>query len=52
MAKMRKDWPLAFLSLMSIRGFAGIVQGDWLEAVWIAWLGWLAYLLPVKENND
>ena len=48
---MRKHWPLGFLSLMAIRGVVGIVNGDWLEAVWIVWLGWLVYFIPVKSEE-
>lgn len=46
---MRKDWPLGFLSLMSIRGIIGIINGDWLEAVWIGWIGWAVYFIPEKK---
>lgn len=51
MKKMKKEWPLGFLSLLSIHGFAGLLQGDYLQAVWIAWLAWLVFFIPRKSGD-
>ncbi len=51
MKKMRKDWPLGFLSLLSIQGFVGLANGDYLQAVWIAWLAWLVFFMPQKNKE-
>lgn len=45
---MRKEWPLALLSLMSIQGFYGLATGNYLQAIWLVWLSFLVYLIPEK----
>jgi len=43
---MRKDWFLGFLGFLAIRGFIGLIYGDWGEALWI---GWFFHFIPKKS---
>ncbi len=49
--KYRRNWPLGFLSLLSIRAIPAIISGDWLNASWILWIVWIIYFFPVKNKN-
>ncbi len=48
---MRREWPLGFMSLLSIQGFIGLARGDYLQALWIVWLAWLAAFIPQKSKD-
>ncbi len=48
--KLRKNWALGFLSILSIRGFIGLFVGDWMQTAWILWIAWVIFFIPVEEN--
>jgi hypothetical protein len=47
--KIRENWMLGFLGLLSIRAIPAIVVGDWMNASWILWAIWFIYFIPVKR---
>lgn len=46
---LRKDWMLGFLGFMGFRGINGALNGDWVEAFWLAWFTWFTYFIPLKK---
>jgi hypothetical protein len=49
---LRKDWLLGFLGLFSIKGFMGLINQDWTEALWAVWAVWFLYFVPSKNKKS
>jgi hypothetical protein len=47
---MRKDWMLGFFGLFGIQGIPALLNGNWLQAIWIIWFVWFIYFIPRKQN--
>ena len=43
---------LGFLSLLSLLAFPGILEGDWVQGVWLFWLVWILYFFESSGRND
>ena len=49
---MKKNWWMGFLGLFSIYGGVGLINGEWISAVWFLWLVWFAYFFPEKKTEE
>lgn len=38
-----------FSWVMGIQGIRGLIDGDYLQTIWIAWFAWFSWFLPVKN---
>jgi len=47
---MNKKWAFGFLGIFVIKGIIGLINGDYLEALWILWLVWFLYFIPEKKS--
>jgi hypothetical protein len=48
--KLRKDWMLGFLGLMSFMGLRYFQTGEWLYLIWLAWALWFTWFIPLKSE--
>ena len=46
--KLRKNWMLGFLGLMSFMGLRFFETGERLYLIWFAWVLWFAWFIPLK----
>jgi hypothetical protein len=48
--RLRKDWMLGFLGLMSFMGLRYFQSGEWLYLIWFIWVLWLPWFIPLKTD--
>jgi len=48
--KLRKEWMLGFLGLMSIMGLRYFLTGECLYLIWFTSVLWFAWFIPLKSE--
>ena len=42
---------LGFFGLFGIQGIPALLNGDWLQAIWVVWFVWFIYFIPTEKKS-
>lgn len=52
MKEFKNQRLLGFFGFFALFALPGILEGDWIAAIWLVWLLWFLYFFKKPEGRD